>query len=39
MFVDVTSKENKYKENAKVTEKEQNRTYRHKIGHETDDDD
>jgi hypothetical protein len=37
MFVDVTSKENKYK-NSKITEQERNRTYQHKIGCATDDD-
>jgi hypothetical protein len=39
MFVDVTSKGNKCKENSKITEQERNGTYWHKIGRATDDDD
>jgi hypothetical protein len=38
MFVDVTSKESKYKENMKVSEQKRNRTCQHKIGLVTDDD-
>jgi hypothetical protein len=38
MFVDVTSKDNKYKENKKVTYQKRNRTIWHMNCHAADDD-